>query len=78
MGRTAVRPYECEGICNMKYDPNRHRRRSVRLQGYDYTQNGAYFVTICVHNRACLFGDIGDDGLMQLSACGEIVHEEWV
>jgi hypothetical protein len=32
----------------MGYDPRRHHRRSIRLRGYDYTQAGAYFVTICV------------------------------
>lgn len=33
-------------------------RRSLRLQGYDYAQAGAYFVTLCTQNRACLFGEI--------------------
>jgi REP element-mobilizing transposase RayT len=35
----------------MKYDPQRHHRRSIRLFGYDYSQPGAYFVTICTYNR---------------------------
>src|SRR5213080_2239480 len=39
----------------MPYDPNRHHRRSIRLPGYDYTQPGAYFVTICTHERQCIF-----------------------
>ncbi len=34
------------------------KRKSMRLKGYDYSQNGAYFVTICTHNRECLFGEI--------------------
>ena len=42
----------------MKYDPNKHHRRSIRLKGYDYTQVGAYFVTICTDNRECLFDEI--------------------
>lgn len=42
----------------VKYDPDKHHRRSIRLQGYDYTQGGAYFVTIVTHNRAGLFDDI--------------------
>ncbi len=37
-----------------------HHRRSVRLQGYDYSQPGAYFVTICTKGRECLFGYISD------------------
>ncbi len=54
------------------------QRRSPRLQGYDYTQSGAYFVTICTHNRTHLFGQISDAGEMQLSAAGEIVQQCWV
>lgn len=42
----------------MKFNPGIHHRRSIRLQGYDYSQTGAYFVTICVHDRECLFGEI--------------------
>ena len=38
----------------MKYDPLHHHRRSIRLNGYDYHQVGAYFVTICTQHRACL------------------------
>jgi len=60
----------------MPYDPNRHRRRSIRLQGYDYTQPGAYFVTICTHGHEHLFGDVMD-GTMRLNAYGEIVQDEW-
>ena len=52
------------------------QRRSIRLHGYDYSQMGAYFVTICAHNRACLFGDIVESE-MQLNSIGEIVAEEW-
>lgn len=40
------------------YNPNIHHRRSIRLKGYDYSQAGLYFITICTQNRACLFGEI--------------------
>ncbi len=40
----------------MPYNPNIHHRRSIRLKGYDYSQAGLYFITICVQNRECLFG----------------------
>jgi len=60
----------------MKYDPNKHHRRSIRLKGYDYTQPGAYFVTICTYQRQVLFGEI-INGEMVLNTCGEIVSEEW-
>jgi putative transposase len=38
----------------MKFDPRIHHRRSIRFQGYDYSQSGAYFVTICTNNRELL------------------------
>jgi REP element-mobilizing transposase RayT len=60
----------------MKYDPERHNRRSIRLKNYDYTSAGAYFVTICVKNRECLFGNI-TDGTVQLNSYGEIVNTVW-
>jgi REP element-mobilizing transposase RayT len=53
------------------------RRRSIRLQHYDYSQAGAYFVTICVHARECLLGEIVD-GAMILNDYGKIVEEEWL
>jgi REP element-mobilizing transposase RayT len=39
----------------MSYDPQKHNRRSMRLKGYDYTQAGAYFVTICTQRRIRFF-----------------------
>ena|GEM_PF-93119 len=51
-------------------------RRSIRLQGYDYSQSGAYFVTICTRNRACLFGKI-IDGEMELNDAGRMVEKCW-
>jgi len=61
----------------MKFDPDKHHRRSIRLKGYDYSRPGAYYVTICVHNRECLFGDI-TDGEMHLNEYGKIVQTEWL
>jgi REP element-mobilizing transposase RayT len=46
------------------------------LPGYDYTQPGAYFVTICAHERACLFGEVVG-GEMHTNRYGYLVHEEW-
>ena len=60
----------------MKYNPDVHHRRSIRLQGYDYSRAGAYFVTICTQNRACLFGNIVD-GKMALNDAGRIAADEW-
>lgn len=61
----------------MKYNPNHHHRKSMRLQGYDYSQEGIYFVTLCVKNRECLFGEI-KDGEMILNDFGKIAAEEWI
>lgn len=44
----------------MSYNPAIHHRRSIRLKDYNYSQEGAYFITICTHNRACLFGEINN------------------
>ena len=57
----------------MTYDPSRHHRRSIRLRGYDYSQPGAYFVTICVEGREHLFGDV-IDGVFQPNRFGHIVR----
>jgi putative transposase len=54
----------------------KHHRRSIRLKGYDYTQPGAYFVTIVTHGRECLFGEIVD-GEMRLNGAGQIARQEW-
>jgi len=51
-------------------------RRSIRLKDHDYTQDGAYFITICTHRRAILFGEVIDDAMM-LNTLGCIVMEEW-
>jgi len=55
-------------------NPERHHRRSIRLPGYDYTGPGAYFVTLCTHERAPLFGRVVD-GETVLNEYGEIVRE---
>ena len=61
----------------MKYDPEIHHRRSIRLRGYDYSQAGAYFVTICTQGRECFFGDIVE-GEMRLNDAGRVVADEWI
>jgi putative transposase len=50
----------------MSHDSAKHHRRSNRLKGYDYSKAGAYFITICTHQRQCLFGEI-IDGEMKLN-----------
>ena len=52
------------------------RRRSIRLKGYDYSQPGAYFVTICTDKRAMLFGNINENKMI-LNDLGLAVEECW-
>ncbi len=61
----------------MTYNPKIHHRRSIRLQGYDYSQNGAYFITLCAQDRKSIFGKVVN-GEMQLSPFGIIVRDEWL
>lgn len=59
-----------------KFNPTIHHRRSVRLKGYDYSQSGAYFITICCRDMICFFGEIKDDEMI-LNECGKIAYDEW-
>ena len=52
------------------------QRRSIRLHGYDYTQAGAYFITICTQGRECLFGNIVD-GQMRSNDSGQMAVTIW-
>ncbi len=53
------------------------RKNSLRKPGYDYASDGAYFVTICTHQRLHFFGEI-ENGEMRLSKLGEIVADCWL
>ncbi len=52
----------------MVYNPEIHKRKSIRLKEYDYGKPGLYFVTICSYKRELLFTDINN---------GEIILAEW-
>ena len=56
----------------MRFDPEKHHRRSIRIKGYDYSQPGAYFVTICTRDRECLLGSV-----LRLNEFGEIARRCW-
>ena len=60
----------------VKFDPQKHHRRSIRLKDYDYSQPGAYFVTMVTWHRECLFGEIINREI-KLSRYGEIVQKWW-
>ena len=60
----------------MKSNPQIYHRRSVRLKNYDYSTDGAYFITICTQNRESLFGNIGN-GCMILNNAGRMIKTVW-
>ena len=60
----------------MNYDPDKHHRRSIRMRGYDYSQEGVYFVTVCTQDRQCLFGEVVD-GEIRLNDAGRIIERWW-
>ncbi len=61
----------------MPYNPEIHHRRSIRLKNYDYTSQGAYFITIVTQNREHFFGEI-INGSMHLNECGKIAQHCWL
>ena len=56
----------------MMYNPGIHKRKSIRLKGYNYSQAGLYFITICVQNRECLFGHVYNKQMI-LNGAGRMV-----
>lgn len=60
----------------IKYDSQTHHCKSICLGGYDYSQMGMYFVTICLQNRLCLFGKV-IHGEMVLNDAGIIAKQCW-
>ncbi len=60
----------------MRYNPDIHQRRSIRLKGYNYALSGAYFVTICTHARECLFAEFADERMI-LNDAGKVVQKIW-
>ncbi len=61
----------------MKFNPKLHHRQSIRLKGYDYSQSGSYFITICARERECIFGEIKESKTI-LSHLGQLVEQEWL
>ena len=61
----------------MKYNPDIHHRRSIRLKEYDYKNAGAYYVTICVKNKESLFGSIHNRKMI-LNDVGRMIYKWWI
>jgi len=55
----------------------KHYRRSIRLRGYDYSQAGLYFITICTQHRLHQFGEIEDDEMV-LNDAGKMIETQWL
>jgi putative transposase len=55
----------------------KQNRKNIRLKEYDYSQPGAYFVTIVTHGRECLFGAIHDNEMI-LNQFGQTVRHAWM
>ena len=53
-------------------------RNSIRFKDYDYSQNGAYFITICTHNKECLLGEIVGSTLCGRPNNPDIFIERWL
>ena len=56
------------------------KRKQNRLQNFDYSTNGAYFITICTHNKECILSNIVGEGLcalptINLSPIGEEIEK---
>jgi len=61
---------------SMPENQSHHHRSSIRLQGYDYASEGAYYITIVTHQRTCLFGNVVGDNV-ELNTLGCIVETQW-
>lgn len=60
----------------MRFNPDIHRRQSIRLRGFDYASSAAYFVTVVAQGRECLFGDVMG-GVMRKNDVGRMVRRVW-
>ena len=72
-----MRPYVAENLF-MKYDPDKHHRRAIRMPHYDYSSVGLYALTICASKRGDIFGRVVDAETVRYHRFGEIVIEEWL
>ena len=60
----------------MRTNPHLPDRKDLRLKGYDYSREGAYFITICCQEMRHRFGKV-INGVMHFNECGQIAHDEW-
>ena len=60
----------------MKSKNKKYNRRSIRLENYDYTQKGTYFITICTYKKKCIFGFIKNNKMFS-NEYGDVVSDYW-
>lgn len=60
----------------MPFNPAIHNRQSIRLQGYDYSESGSYFITICTYKKEHLFGEIVNSEI-KLNLIGQYAYHQW-
>ena len=61
----------------MPYNIAIHNRQSIRLKGFDYSQDGQYFITICTHSHQPLFGEVVKEEMV-INQIGNIVNHQWL
>ncbi len=61
----------------MKYNPDNHHRRSIRLKDYEYSQAESYYVTVCIQERLCLFGDVLNS-MVVLTDAGKMIEKTFL
>ncbi|MFK7779834.1 MAG: transposase [Candidatus Gracilibacteria bacterium] len=61
----------------MKFNPDIHKRKSIRLKDHDYSGEGLYFITISIKDKLCLFGEIRND-VLELFDSGKMIEKYWL
>lgn len=61
----------------MVYNPKIHKRKSIRLKGYDYSSSGAYFITMCMQDREKILSNISES-IINLTLVGKMIEKWWL
>lgn len=61
----------------MIYNPEIHNRQSIRLKGYDYSNSGAYFITMCIQDRKKILSNISES-IINLTLVGKMIEKWWL
>lgn len=61
----------------MKFNSDRHKKKSIRLKNHNYSENGLYFITISIKDKLCLFGEIKNDENILFDS-GKMIKRLWL